>query len=170
MPTAKCPYCKQDVTPADGTRFKSRLYHKSCYDALIQSAKEKDSKRSRASSDPDARALESYLLSLFGIKDLTPLLQKQIADMRTRYSYQDILYAVRYVFQIEEPDTLPCAEQGFPSLGIVPYRMTQALAFRSSMEGASSSCDSFHPSDDVTVQIHKPESHYHSCDYDISSL
>ena len=35
MPTAKCPYCKQDVTPADGTRFKSRLYHKSCYDALI---------------------------------------------------------------------------------------------------------------------------------------
>lgn len=170
MPSAKCPYCKQDVVPADGTRFKSRLYHKSCYEAMVCSAKAKDSKRSKVSFDSDQRALESYLLSLFGIDELTPLLQKQIADMRTRYSYQDILYAVRYVFQIEEPDTLPCAEQGYPSLGIVPYRMPQALAFRSSMEGASSSCDSFHPSDDVTVQIHKPESHYHSCDYDISSL
>ena len=74
----------------------------------------------------------------------TEILQKQISDLRKRYSYQDILYAVRYVFQIEEPDTIPCAEQGFPSLGIVPYRMAQALAFRASMEdGLSFFVDAF---------------------------
>lgn len=159
-----CPSCKKPVD-SSGVKYKGKLHHQECYEAMLNAARAKDAKKAVKASDPDRKELEQYLLSAFELEALTPLLRKQIDDLNKKYPYADILYTVRYIIEIDEGDLI---QQ--PSIGLVPYKMDEAMAFKSKLDNAQKANESFSPSENETIMIRKVKSTYSPYNYDITKL
>lgn len=150
---AQCPHCKKPVD-AQGQKYKGKLYHPQCIEAMKQLALKKDALRARQLNDPDLKALTDYLCSAFSIPSLTPLLQKQIGDLHATYSYPDLLLAAKYFFTHGRGAQ---EQQEKPSIGILPYVMDDAKAFFAAMNAAEQAGRSFtNEQRTVTVRIPRP--------------
>lgn len=134
---AVCVYCKSTIE-ADKATYQQKSFHQACLQAykteLKNAAKSKDAARSKSASlspvyDPDYNELILHLCQLFSIDKPTPLISKQISDLKLQngYSYKNILLALRYHYEFGEGrDAEPNISYG---LGIVPYVYTEALEF-----------------------------------------
>jgi len=150
---AQCPHCKQPVD-AQGEKYKGKLYHPQCIEAMKQLALRKDALRARQLNDPDLQALIDYLCSAFSISSLTPLLQKQIGDLHATYSYSDLFLAAKYFFSYDRGAQ---EQQGKPSIGILPYVMDDAKAFFAAMSAAEQAGIVFtNEQRTITVRIPRP--------------
>lgn len=152
---AQCPHCKQPVD-AQGQKYKGKLYHPQCIEAMKQLALRKDSVRSRQLNDPDLKTLTDYLCGVFSIPALTPLLQKQIDDLHVTYSYSELLLASKYFFMHDRGSR---EQQGSPSIGILPYVMEDAKAFFATISAAEQAGKAFsNEQRTVTIRVHRPSS------------
>lgn len=155
MPQA-CPHCKQPVDPQQGQKYKSKLYHATCIQAMMQLARSKDALRSRQLNDPDMKALTDYLCSAFAIPSLTPLLQKQMNDLHINYSYADLLLGARYFFEYDRGSQ---EQQEKPSIGILPYIMDEAKAFFATVRAAEQAGKLYTGKQrTVTIRVPRPSS------------
>lgn len=132
---ATCAYCKQAIE-GDKASYQQKSFHSHCLQIykteLKDAAKGRDEKRMAKSSgipvyDPAYSDLTSYLCALLSLEALTPLLAKQISDLRLQhgYSYQEILLTLRYYYEFGEGRDLAPS----PTIGIVPYVYKEASSF-----------------------------------------
>ena len=153
-----CAKCGQPIIPAStAVSFRSKPYHPVCFAKVKEQAKNKNAQKAAVVNDPALQQLTDYLCKLFSLSELTPLLRKQLEDLHNQkgYSWQNILFAVRYWFELGEgADEEP--EQA--SLGIIPFVYDEAVQFFKTVELAKEHNASFTPKNQTTVYRYESKS------------
>ena len=128
-----CPYCNEQVQKTDVKRvFQNKTFHSSCYYKYFEDkynnkqpelTQQKPAKPRKQTSQ---EVLYDYLCSLFGITELTPLLNHQLQKMlkENKFTYEGIYFSLKYYFEIKENPVIP--EYG---IGIVPLIYNDAKIF-----------------------------------------
>lgn len=105
MSKVKCLICGEyfDKDKENSIKIKNRYVHDNCYENTEEGQKYK---------------LENYILNLFGIEKISPLIKKQIENYynEKKYSYLSILFTLKYFFEIQNGDVTKAK-----GIGIVPY-------------------------------------------------
>ena len=116
-----CPYCKKEVEGKEFKKHQNRKYHIECYQKMVNEKYENSKK------NDSQQELYEYVCKLFGIKELTPLINQQIRNFveRDKLKYQGILYSLKYYFEICENELT----DDIRGIGIVPYIYEDAKNF-----------------------------------------
>lgn len=146
---ATCSLCKLPSTEPLVT-VRGKKLCPVCLEAKKKAAKIKDEKRAAKINDPDRRAVEQFVCMIWSIPEIPISVSKQLEQLGKKYRYTDILYTLRYFYQLEEreiPDE--------PTIGIVPYIIKDALEYRSMLESAAEANASFVADNKpTTITIH----------------
>ena len=160
-----CPACKLPIDPSC-ISYKGKKYHPQCLEALKAAARAKDAKLAAKASDPERKALEEFLLNIFGLSALPVAVVKQIDQYSKQYTYGDILYALHFYYVLEGND--PASDA---TIGILPYIYPRAMEHRKRIEAAAKANASFEArSLEATIQIHRPRDGYRALNYTIDEL
>lgn len=156
QPTASvCASCHKPFSTTDSpVSYRSKPYHPACLEAMKAAARAKDAKKSAQLNDPALKELRGYLLQLFELQSLTPLLEKQIKDMHSNespISYEEMLLALRYFYDLQGNKV---STEYVPSIGIVPYVVDEAREFKEIVAKAEEANREFVPENKtVVVQV-----------------
>lgn len=105
MPKVKCLICGEyfDKDKEASVKVKNRYVHEKCYEETEEGQRYK---------------LENYILTLFNIEKISPLIKKQIDNYHNekQYAYLGILFTLKYFFEIQNGDVTKAK-----GIGIVPY-------------------------------------------------
>ena len=119
---ATCPKCKQFIEINDNIKiYKNRKYHIKCYKEFV------DELYNKSKNNQDSKQeLYEYICKLFNLKEITPLIQIQLEKYYTDYefTYDGMLYTLKYFFEIMENDINKCE-----GIGIIPYIYQEAKEF-----------------------------------------
>lgn len=159
-----CSVCK---IPSEAlVTVKGKKMCPSCYEAHKASLKAKDAKLAAKFADPDRKAVEQYLLTLWPSDQLPPHISRQLEQQSKVYRYTDILYALRYFYELEEnevPEEI--------SVGIIPYVMKEAMEHKQRMASAAAANASFVATNDInTVIVHRRPSAHQFLGYSVEDL
>lgn len=87
---------------------------------------------------------------------LTPLLNKQIADLHLDYSYGDMLLALQYFYKYSS-GSQESASVEKQTIGIIPYIIDEAKRFQALMDNVSEISSDYKSEENVIlVRIHEP--------------
>lgn len=157
---ATCAYCKQPIEDAKSV-YKQKSYHFQCLQnyktELKNAARGKDEKRAvtqpSLALDPEYTVLSDYLCTQLSLSRLTPLLAKQISDIRLQHGYssREILLSLQYFYGYGEG-----REQEFAStIGIVPYVHDEAMEFWRLSEEANQHNEHCTPTSKTVIHQYK---------------
>lgn len=119
---ATCPKCNQIIEANENVKtYKNKKYHIKCYKELVNEL------YSKSQNQQDSRQeLYEYICKLFNLKEITPLIKIQLDKYYTEYefTYEGMLYTLKYFFEIMENDINRCE-----GIGIIPYVYQEAKEF-----------------------------------------
>lgn len=168
-----CAKCTLPITPAaSGVKYRSKTYHPACLESMKAAAKQKDAKTSAQLNDPDLQRLTSYLCECFSIPALTPMLSKQVADLRTQrgYSYASILLAARYFFEMGQGALQQDDDTRQPTLGIIPYIYDEAMRYWRTVDEANEVNQARTLQNRTVIVPFSPKSRFLDCSCNIEDL
>lgn len=161
-----CVKCGLPIVPATlAVKFRGKAYHPECMEAVKVSVKAKETKKAQKINDPSLAELKKYLYHLFQLKELTPLLEKQIGELSHQYSYQELLLTLRYFFDLSEGTIDP---ERPPTIGIVPYVHDEAMRYWVQAQAAQQQSE-LPQAADILYQF-TPSSATNPCRYSMEDL
>lgn len=160
-----CPVCKSPTTDALVT-VRGKKMCLSCLEAKKEAARAKDAKLAAKLNDPDRKAVEQFIISLWSLDSIPIGIAKQLEQLSKSYRYTDILYALHYFYDLEEHE-VPAE----PTVGILPYIMKEALAHRQKLETAAAANASFIADNKPqTIVVHHRSGAYQPLGYSMEDL
>jgi hypothetical protein len=119
---ATCPKCQQPINDNENYKaYKNKKYHIKCYKELV------DELYNESKNNQDSRqVLYDYICKIFNMKEITPLIKIQLDKYYADYefTYDGMLYTLKYFYEIMENDTSKCE-----GIGIIPYAYQEAKEF-----------------------------------------
>lgn len=120
-----CPRCKEKVNPLDLDSIDTNIatLHKSCYDALQRSKKNREE-------------LTDYISLKYNIPFPNGYMLKQITDYHNQrgYSYKAMLVTLKYIFDVEKIPT----KEGV-GIGLIPFYFEKAKSHHRKLKNAGNS-------------------------------
>lgn len=160
-----CPVCKVSATEALITVRGKKMCH-SCLEAKKEAARAKDAKLAAKLNDPDRKAVEQFILSLWSLDSVPVGIAKQLEQFSKTYRYTDILYALHYFYDLEEREV-----PSEPTVGILPYIMKEAMAHKHKLEDAAVANASFVADNEPeTITVHRRTGAYQPLGYSMEDL
>ena len=165
MPTI-CHSCKQPIDSSSCVTYKGKKYHPACVAAMKSAARAKDARKAAKSADPARKQLELDICHRWQLSDLPASVSAQVDQLASRYSYEDILYALHFFYDLDEH---PLPDR--PSVGIVPYVIDEALEYRGKLAATQQLNASFAPVlESITLQVRRPANTFHTLTYALEDL
>lgn len=162
---AVCSVCKINTTEPLVT-VRGKKLCPACLEAKKHAARTKDEKRAAKINNPERRAVEHFVCSLWSVPEVPIGVAKQLDQYEKTYRYADILYALHYFYDLEERE-IPAE----PTIGIVPYIMSQALQYRDILASATEANASFVADDTPeTITIHHRPGNHQFLGYSVEDL
>lgn len=126
-----CAYCRLPIESVKYKTHKRKSYHIECFELLLHDAEVSNTEKQTKQNSSEMRALEQYVKNLFGLNQLTYLLQEQISQYTSKNGWapSTVQKVLDYFYRIEGNE--PNKEK--PSIGIVPYVFDEAKAFYKSL-------------------------------------
>lgn len=119
---AICPKCHNFIESNQNIKvYKNKKYHIKCYKEIVKEIYQKSS-----SQQEDKQELYNYICTLYKLKELTPMIKAQIEKYYNEFefTYNGMLYTLKYFFEILENDIDNCN-----GIGIIPYMYNEAKEF-----------------------------------------
>jgi len=121
-----CAECKKEIV---GTVYKTKSrkrYHTECFGKLVDKAETANQKKAKSFKNKEWDSLVKYICSLYGLEEITYVINKQIEDFVNHwgYTYVGIQQALCYFHEMEGNNASEKA-----TIGIVPYCYDDAMKF-----------------------------------------
>lgn len=154
-----CAFCGQPINTIRYKTHKRKSYHYECYDRLLAGNGDAlNTSPSKVQPSSDSTALEEYIKNLFHLKELTYMIQEQIANYTTaQHIKPSTVQKILHYFYDIQGNQVPSDR---PSIGIVPYVFEEAKAYYKKLydlEHQERDKEGRERGAEITIQISPPD-------------
>jgi len=144
----KCALCNIEIVGTQYKTKKRKRYHNECFDKLVDDAETKSQQKATGIKNKDKESLTQYICSLYGIKEISYAIDKQIDNYVSQlgYTYTGIQKALYYFFELEKNKV----DTRTSTIGIVPYCYDEARKFFETMHESNEANKGFVRKDKTT--------------------